>query len=227
MVKACGYVRVSTQEQANTGVSVEAQIATLKAYATMRGLDLVEIIVDAGVSGGKPLLEREGGQRLLALVKKRKVSAVVSTKLDRLFRNAADCLNTTSSWDQVGCALHLIDIGGQTLDTSSATGRLFLTVLAGAAELEKNLVGERTRAALKHKASKGERISRFAKIGYSIDDSGKVIANEQEQEAVAAMRKLRAAGYSTNHIAKILNRRGVKARGKAWYATSVASALAA
>lgn len=84
-----GYVRVSTEEQAAEGVSLDAQEAALRAYSAMRGLTLVEVVIDAGVSAGKPLSSREGGRRVLDLVKRGKVGAVIAWKLDRLFRDRA------------------------------------------------------------------------------------------------------------------------------------------
>lgn len=77
----------------------------------MRGLELFEVIIDAGVSAGKPLAAREGGRRVLELVRARKVNAVVALKLDRLFRNCADCLTVISGWDKAAVALHLVDLG--------------------------------------------------------------------------------------------------------------------
>ena len=70
-------------------------------------------------------------------------TAVVAAKLDRLFRDAADCLNMSRRWDDAEVGLHLIDMG---IDTRSAMGRAFLTMAAGFAELERNLIGERTKA---------------------------------------------------------------------------------
>ena len=68
----------------------------------------LDIITDAGVSGGKPLASREGGQRLLDAIKARRAEAVVMLKLDRMFRNAGDCLATIETWDRAGVALHRI-----------------------------------------------------------------------------------------------------------------------
>src|SRR5687768_17097216 len=92
---AIGYVRVSTQEQAAHGISLDAQEARLRAYAALRGVDLVAVVIDAGVSAGKYRLEaREGGARILAAIKARTVRHVIALKLDRLFRNTIDCLTT-------------------------------------------------------------------------------------------------------------------------------------
>ena len=157
-VKAVGYIRVSTADQADNGVSLDAQREKITAYATFKGFDLVEIVVDAGVSAGKPLIEREGGKRVLELTRPDgPCVAVVAAKLDRLFRDAADCLNMSRRWDDAEVGLHLLDMG---IDTRSAMGRAFLTMAAGFAELERNLVGERTRAGLEQVVREGGKIGR-------------------------------------------------------------------
>ena len=150
MANAIIYLRVSTKEQAKEGVSLEAQEAKLTAYCTMRELNIIQVVVDAGVSGGKPLHKREGGRVVLNAIKTKQADAVVAYKLDRLFRDCADCLTVTKEWDNKDVALHLVDMGGQTLDTSSPMGRFFLTVMAGAAELERGLIGERVSFARQH-----------------------------------------------------------------------------
>src|ERR1043166_3785486 len=104
-----GYIRVSLAEQAAEGISLDAQRAAIDAYAKMRGLDLVEIVAEPGVSGGKALSTRDGGRRILELVRQRRVRSVVAYKLDRLFRDCQDCLATTAGWDRGGVALHLLD----------------------------------------------------------------------------------------------------------------------
>ena len=209
---AVGYVRVSTVEQVEDGVSLAAQTAQIQAYATLRGLELVEVIVDAGVSGGDALDTRDGGARLLGLVKSKRVGAVLACKLDRLFRDAADCLSTTAAWDKAGVALHLLDLGGQSIDTGSAMGRMFLTMAAGFAEMERNMVKERTRAALAHKKSKGERVGNIA-YGYQLSADGVALeANAAEQAVISIVLELRAAGMSQRGIAEELNARGLATR---------------
>lgn len=95
---AIGYVRVSTQEQAEQRISLEAQQARILAYCTLRGLDLVYVVIDAGVSAGKYMLdERDGGARLMGAVKAGTVRHVVALQLDQLFRNAIDCLTTVQA----------------------------------------------------------------------------------------------------------------------------------
>ena len=74
----------------------------------------------------------------------KKVGHIVALKLDRLFRDAADALHQSRAWDKAEIALHLVDMGGQSLNTASAMGRFFLNMMAGVAELERNLIAERT-----------------------------------------------------------------------------------
>ena len=132
MDNAIGYTRVSTEEQVKEGVSLDAQDERLRAYATAQNIDLVDIIREEGVSGTIPLANRPGGAGLLQMVGKgRKIQHVIALKLDRLFRDASDCLMQTKVWDKAGIGLHLLDMGGQSINTASAMGRMFLTMSAG------------------------------------------------------------------------------------------------
>lgn len=221
------YCRVSTTEQADEGVSLEAQESALRAYCSMRGLDVVEVVIDAGVSAGKPLATRHGGLRVLEMVDAGTVGAVVAYKLDRLFRDCADCLTVTSGWDRLGVALHLVDLGGQAIDTSTAMGRFFLTVMAGAAEMERNLVSERTASALQHLKSKGVQLGGEA-LGWTrgdeTDEDGRRIVREvdAEIETVERITDLRAAGYTLRAIADTLTAEGRPTkRGGKWYPATV------
>ena len=120
---AIGYIRVSTDAQADHGVSLETQRESLTAYALMSKLDLVEVVADEGVSASIPLAERPGGARVLDLVEARPPGHVVAMKLDRLFRDTIDMLTQTRAWDRAGVAMHLTDFGGQTINTSTAIGK--------------------------------------------------------------------------------------------------------
>src|SRR5450830_834061 len=150
------YIRVSTDEQAKHGVSLDAQEARLRAYCTMRDLEVVGVIRDEGVSAFKHLDKRPGGADLLRVIASGEAQHVVAFKLDRLFRNAADALATTEAWSRAGVALHLVDMGGAAMDTTSPTGRMMLTMLAGFAEFERALISERTAQALTYKRDNRE-----------------------------------------------------------------------
>jgi DNA invertase Pin-like site-specific DNA recombinase len=210
--KAVLYLRVSTTEQADHGVSLAAQETKLRSYCQLRELVVADVVIDAGVSAGKPLASREGGKRVLELVQRRQVQAVVAFKLDRLFRNCGDCLQTTEAWDRKGIALHLVDLGGQTLDTSSAMGRFFLTVMAGAAELERGLVVERTVSALGYKKSRGERVGTIAYGSQLGDDGVTLLPDKGEQAVIAAVKRARNRGLSGRAIVAELARQGFVTR---------------
>jgi DNA invertase Pin-like site-specific DNA recombinase len=208
-MKAIGYIRCSTHEQADSGLGLEAQAERIRAYAKLKGLEHVEIITDAAVSGGKPLASREGGQKLLAAIRKRRANAVIVLKLDWGFRNATDCLSTVEQWDSNGVALHILDLGGNAVDTTSAAGRFMLVVLAGAAEMERNLTRERTRSAMAVKKANGQRTGTVP-YGSDLADDGVTLApNESEQIVIRDIRDMRDSGKTLKQIADILTERGV------------------
>lgn len=208
-MNALGYARCSTQEQADSGLGVTAQVERIRAYAALKGLHDIDIIIDEGVSGGKSLADRAGGRRLLDAVRARKAGAVIMLKLDRMFRNATDCLATVETWDKAGVGLHVVDLGGNAIDTTSAAGRFMLVVLAGAAEMERNLVRERTKSALAVKRANGKRISRTP-YGYDLADDGvTLVDNPAEQAVIADMLAMRDRGLSFEKIAGTLTDRRI------------------
>lgn len=223
-----GYARVSTLEQAVEGVSLESQISTIQMYANLRGLELAEIVIDAGVSGSIPLEDRPGGKRLVAATG-RKIAGVIAVRLDRLFRDASNCLSVTNSWDKSGVALHLIDLGGQSIDTSSAMGRMFLTMSAAFAELERNLIRERTKAGMIQKKVNGERYSRYTPYGTVLSDDGIALLDEPKEQAVISIaRELHSNGLSLRKIAEELNSKGfVNRAGGPWSKTQIVRMVAA
>lgn len=210
-----GYIRVSTTEQASEGVSLAVQSERIRAYATMAGLELVTIIREEAVSGSTPLGERPGGRELLRLVNEEGVGHVVALKLDRLFRDAADALNQTRAWDRRNVALHLVDMGGQALNTASAMGRMFLTMTAAFAELERNLISERTASAMAHKKANGQHVGR-PPFGYVMRNHV-LIPIPEEQAIIQGARQLRAEGKTLEEIAAWLTGRRVPTRqGGRW-----------
>ena len=99
-------------------------------------------------------------------------------KLDRLFRDAEDCLRQTREWDKAGIVLHLLNLGGQAVSTSSAMGRMMLTMVSAFAELERNLIAERTTTALAHK-KKQHQVYAPTPYGYQ-RDGDLLVPDEQE-----------------------------------------------
>lgn len=227
-MRAIAYIRVSTNEQATEGVSLEAQRQKIEAYAAFRGLELVEVVVDAGVSAGKPLARRPGGARVLAALADGRANAVIACKPDRLFRNTADALTLTESWNRAGVALHLLDLN---VDTSTTMGRFFLSIIAAAAELERSMGADRTRAALEQVKAQGGRLGGEA-LGWrrldAVDDCGRRVVEAVPDELAAVERavELRRSGATLQAIAESLNREGLPTkRGAVWRAGTVRAVL--
>lgn len=222
--KAIGYCRVSTREQSETGVSLDAQENKIKAFAEYKGLELIEIIREEGVSASIPLKEREGGQKLLQMIKEKKAESIVSAKLDRLFRDAHDCLGMIKIWEKDGTKLHLLDLG---VDFNKATGKAFLTNSATFAELERNLISERTRDGLEQVKKEGVRLGAEA-MGWrrseEKDEKGRYKQELvlDEINLILRVRQLRSEGLTFQHICDLLERDGIRTkRGKKWYPTTI------
>ena len=223
---AVGYVRVSTVGQADEGSSLEAQRSQIAAYAAMRGLALVDTIEDAGVSAGVPLQERSGGAALLGQLQAKRAGVVIVTRLDRLFRDASDCLSTTAAWDKAGVALHLLDMGGAVVDTSSAMGRMFLTMTAAFAEMERALIGERTRSVMGHMKAQGKRVGTVPYGSQVATDGTTLEPCPAEAAVITQIRALREAGLSLRAIVAELAARGLVSRtGAAFQKTQIVNAL--
>jgi len=222
--KALGYVRVSTMEQVREGTSLDAQEDRIRAYCQMSGLSLMNVIREEGVTAAKPLAGRPGGQQITGAVAAKRVRHVVALKLDRLFRDAVDALNQTRAWDRAGIALHLVDMVGQTLNTATAMGRMFLTMTAAFAELERNLIAERTQAALLYKKSK-RLVYGAIPYGYSrYGDALKVI--EMEFGVIRKIQEWSARGWTLRRIADTLNGRKVRTKhDRQWHASTIRSIL--
>jgi DNA invertase Pin-like site-specific DNA recombinase len=214
--RAIAYVRVSTDKQADHGVSLEAQESKVRAYAALYDLDLVDVVVDAGASA--KTLDRPGLTRVLAMVKRGEVDAVVVMKLDRLTRSVADLGTLVERYFQKAALLSV----SEQIDTRTAGGRLVLNVLASVAQWEREAIGERTATAMKHKASKGERVGAIP-YGFALAADGVALVEvEAEQAVMAEARTLRAAGLSLRTVAAELARRGFVARaGRAFNAEQV------
>lgn len=222
-MNAVGYVRVSSEEQADSGLGLEAQRQRIAAFCTMKGLTLTEVFEDPGVSGGKPLSSRPGGLRLLAAVRRTRAVVVVA-KLDRLFRSVADAATTIADFDRKGIGLVAIAEG---FDMTNPYGRAMAQMASVFAELERAMIRERTRSAMGVKRTRGERISRHAPFGWDFDGGGLLVANIREQESIEQMQRLRAEGRSYREIASLLDAGGFPSKqGGHWLHTSVKNVLA-
>lgn len=202
-----GYVRVSTSGQALDGISLDNQVAKIQGYCELNNLKLVSIIKDEGISA-KTLSGRPQAQDMIQQAIRHKHGIVVY-KLDRMFRNTVDALTTIQQLDKAGISFHSIN---EKLDTSSAMGRFFLTMLAALAELERNVVSERTRDAMQNKKAQGFRVGNIP-FGWSPGSSGDdLVKHDGEQKTLRLIRSLRTRGESFQTIADHLNSKGLRTR---------------
>ncbi|MBZ0136384.1 MAG: recombinase family protein [Planctomycetes bacterium] len=221
-MQVVGYVRVSTEGQSVDGVSLEAQEAKIRTYCELNDLTLSHVFVDAGVSA-KRADNRPELQKALASVGPRGAKALIVFKLDRLARNTVDALCIAQQLDKAGVALHSLT---EKLDTSSALGRFFYTLLASLGEMERNLIAERTAAVHAYKRSKGQ-VTGHAPFGYRLSTDGvALIEEESEQAALATIKELLVQGYSQRALVVELNKRGMKAKkGGKWNRSSLRSVM--
>lgn len=207
--RAVGYIRVSTDKQADHGISLDAQRAKLEAYAALYELTLVDIIVDAGVSA--KTLERPGLQRALAMLDKGQANALLVAKLDRLTRSVKD-LGTLVEDYFSSDKIILLSVA-DSIDTRTAAGRLVLNVLGSVAQWERETIGERTTEALDHKRTKGEKLGGDVPYGFTLAADGKtLVADVAEQALLAAIREARQRGLSQRSVVAELTRKGFTTR---------------
>lgn len=223
-MKAIGYIRVSTENQATDGVSLEAQSARIAAYCHANGLELAGVFVDAGISG-KRADNRPELQAALNAVCKDKAALVVYS-LSRLARSVKDTLAISERLERAGADLVSLS---EKIDTTSAAGRMVFRMLSVLAEFERDLVSERTKAAMIHLKAAGQRVGTVP-FGWNLAADGvSLVPNDAEQTVLATIRQLRTAGQSLRDIASYLNTEGISTKkGRAtWYASTVASVLKA
>jgi site-specific DNA recombinase len=214
--KTIGYVRVSTEDQASNGVSLDAQRAKLEAYAVACDLDLIEVIADPGWSG--KTLDRPGLRRALAMLAKGEADALLVTKLDRLTRSVRDL------GELLDGALHdaeLLSVG-DSIDTRSPGGRLVLNILASVAQWEREAIAQRVRDAMQHIKAQGRRVGGIP-FGFAVTADGTTLLPEPgEQAVIAQVVELREAGASLRVIAAALAERGHTTRtGKKFLASQI------
>ena len=223
-MKAAGYIRVSTAEQAEEGLSLGEQERRIRAHADAQGWQLVAVYADRGVKGSVPLGERPAGAQALAAGGEA-IDRLVVLKLDRLGRSAPDLLSVIGRLTACGC--HVVSIS-EAIDTATATGRLLRTVLAGVAEFERDRISERVRDVGRARAAAGRAHGGLRPYGYRFADDGSgLVVVEAEAAIVRRIFSEYLSGRSQLAIARDLARDGVAtARGGSWHQGTVRGILA-
>jgi DNA invertase Pin-like site-specific DNA recombinase len=201
------YVRVSTEEQALSGLGLSAQRSAIEAAAAAQGLVIVSWHADEGLSA--KTTDRPGLQAALAECSAGRAGGVVVAKLDRLSRSLRDVLMLVDRAQAEGWRLVMLDVA---VDTGTTQGRFVLSMLGSVAELERGLIADRTRSALAVRKEQGVRLGR------------PVVVPQWVRERIAAER---AAGVTLRGIAARLNDQQVPtARGRGgWQAETVAGVI--
>ena len=215
---ALGYARVSTDEQAREGVSLEAQQSRIRAYCEAKELELMDTLVDDGISG--KTLDRPALRELLQRCERGEVGHVVVVKLDRLTRRTRDLLALV---DDLFLARHIeLHSVSESLDTSSPHGKFVLTLFGGLAQMERELIGERTRSALAFKRENGQPTS-HPPLGFRANGNRhRMVPVPAELETVHRILDRWRTGGSYAGIARELNQEGVASkRGGRWHASTV------
>ena len=221
-LRAAIYLRVSTDEQAASGLGLAAQQERCRALALAKGWQMTGLYSDEGVSGTLDPKARPEASRLLADAAAGLVDVVVVLKLDRWARRAEYVHRTLRELDELGVGFTSVS---EPVDTSSAMGKAFIGISAVFAELERNLIAERTRAALAVKRSRGERLG-APRLGLRVAQ-GVATVDEAEARTVERIRALRAAGLSLTAIAATLRAEGwATKRGGRWDHSNVRKVLA-
>lgn len=215
-MKVAVYIRVSTEEQAEEGYSIPAQRNRLEAYAISQGWEIVQWYVDEGQSAKD--LNRTDLTRMLKAVKEDVFDCVLVYRLDRLTRSVLDLYKLLETFDQHGVKFKSAT---EVYDTSSAMGRLFITLVAALAQWERENLGERVRMGMQQKAKEGKWTVSTPPFGYDLIDS-KLTINHSEAAIVKELYSIYLSGIGIWKIARMINERGINTRrNKPWGHSSI------
>lgn len=209
-MKAIIYIRVSSQMQADEGVSLEAQEAKCRMWCALNGYTVSAVYSDPGISGAS-IKKRRGLQKALNHLKEG--DALVVYSLSRLSRSARDTFDIADLLAKKGADLVSLS---EKIDTTSAAGKMVFRMLAVLAEFERDQISERTKAALHHKRSKGEKTGGLVPYGYALKGN-KLIIEPSEQDTISKILTMRSEGETMQGIADHLNIEGIPTKmNKEW-----------
>jgi DNA invertase Pin-like site-specific DNA recombinase len=192
-----GYIRVSTERQADEGISLGAQERTVEGYAMMHGFTLDRIFIERGVSGAKPLAERPEGSKLLQALSTDDV--VITPRLDRMFRSALDALDVLANLKQRSVSLHMLDLGGDVC--GNGISKLVFTILSAVAEAERDRIRERIRDIKRDQRMRGRYLGGTVPFGWHLGPNGELLELPDQQVAIVRMRQMKSEGKSLRAIA--------------------------
>ena len=221
---AVGYIRVSTEEQRDSGLSLGAQRESIEAFAKSQGYQLLEIIEDAAVSGAKDPTSRPGFSRVLELAQQEAFGILLLWKFDRLARHLAFAVTTAQTLrEQYGVTLRSVT---EPIETESPVGQMMFGIFASMAAMEREEIKERTLMGRKIKAKHGGFAGGKSPYGYRRDKEGGLEVIPEEATVVRHIFALTKQGLGTKAIAARLNQEDVSTRsGKPWIFTTIKGIL--
>jgi site-specific DNA recombinase len=215
-MKAIGYVRVSTDKQVREGVSVENQVERIKEFCDRDNLELVDIIRDEGISGGKNRT-RKGFVNLLEKIETDEIDAVVLYSLERLSRDMLTILSLERYLDEFDVTLYTVE--GK-IDTSTIDGWMSFSMKAFMGEMERRQVRSRTKKAMEHMKKNGRVVG---DIPFGFEREGDLLVEiPGEQSIITQINEMYSHGMNLSSIVRTLNRDGITTRsGNEWDTTQV------
>lgn len=214
MRKAIGYVRVSTDKQADEGISLDAQIAKIKAWASLNDYKLVHIYSDEGISGAS-LNKRDGMLKALAAVSEG--MAFICYSLSRISRDTIDTIQISRQLEKAGADLVSLS---EKIDTTGASGKMIFNLMAVLSQFERDQTAERTKFAMQFKKSRNHA---YSPIPYGYDRHGdELVINVSEALTIVRIKEMYEAGKGYAEIARILNDEQVPTKqNKEWQRNTV------
>lgn len=201
------YCRVSTEEQTN-GFSLDAQQSTLVSYAESKGYQIYDCYIDDGYSGKD--FDRPEVQRLFRDMRSRKFDAILVWKVDRFSRNNKDVLTVID--DELHPRNMKLLVSTCDIDSSSATGHMFISLLGTFAQYERTMIVERVDLGMQKRAVDGFWCGGKV-FGYDNDKTNKtLVINEQESKIVKEIFQLRSQGLGYKAITNLLNEQGKRTK---------------
>lgn len=214
------YIRVSTEEQAKEGYSISAQREKLKAYCQVQDWNDYKFYVDEGISAkdtNRPQL-----QQMIQHIKEGLIHTVLVYRLDRLTRSVVDLYKLLEIFEKHNCTFKSAT---EVYDTSTAIGRLFITLVAAMAQWERENLGERVRMGQIEKARQGQ-YSAKAPFGFDKGPNDRLVINEDEKTVVLDMIEKVKEGYSIRKLADYMDNSGIPPiRGYKWHIASILDIL--
>lgn len=228
MKKVIGYIRVSTDKQKNNGISPGDQDEKIRQWATLNGYEIKEILSDLGVSGRYMKNRSKLDGALDAL---EKGDALVAYSLSRVSRSIRDTLDLVDRIHQKGADLVSLT---EKIDTTTPQGELIFHIFAALNQFQRDMTASHVREIMASKRDRGEKTGGWIPFGFDVVEESrgdkvvkKIVANEEEQDVINAIRMMAEKKWKASKIAWRLNQEDIKTKcGRRWTKTQVIRILA-